>query len=458
MKDNLDRMPEECGVFGIFGAKDVASSLYYGLISLQHRGQESAGIVVSDGKNIKSHKGIGLVDEVFKDFKSNEYKGHLGIGHVRYSTSGGGSIENCQPLLFKCKLGQAALAHNGNLVNASTLRHQLEQQGSIFHSTNDSEVIAHLLSRASSDDLEGAITSALGQVRGAYSLLLMTEDKLIAIRDPLGIRPLVLGKRGNEYIVASESCALDIVGAKMVREIEPGEMLTISSEGLQWDNILYSKKRAFCSFEYIYFSRPDSDFMGKNVHAVRKNLGKVLAKYHPAEGDIVTGVPDSSLSAAAGLAEGLGIPYESALIRNRYVGRTFIKPSQEGRIAGVNLKLNVINSVIKGKRVIMVDDSIVRGTTSRKIVEMLKQGGAKEVHVRISAPPVTHPCHLGIDTSSQGELLAANNSLKEMTKAIKADSLAFLTPKQLLEGIGVDDGLCDACFTGNYPVKMGCCK
>lgn len=452
---NDDKFKEECGIFGVFSKKNsVASPIYYGLVALQHRGQESAGIAVSNGEEILQKKGLGLVDEAFKDFHLEALSGNLGIGHVRYSTFGGSSLVNAQPLTFKCRIGNLSLAHNGNLVNAEDIRKQLEQQGTIFQTTNDSEVIAHLLARSTTDKLEEAIVSALSQVRGAYSLVIMTLDKLIAIRDPHGIRPLCIGNLGGDYIVASETCALDTVGAEFVREVEPGEMVIIDKEGITSEIIFAGKKSAFCSFEYIYFARPDSDFQGKNVHSVRKKLGKYLAKKYPVEADIVTGVPDSSLSAAAGFAEQLKIPYEMGLVRNRYIGRTFIKPSQETRITGVSLKLNPVKQLVNGKRVVMVDDSIVRGTTSKRIITLLRNAGAKEVHVRIASPMVKFPCHLGIDTSSKGELLANKMSIEKMKEAIGADSLAFLTEKELYEGIGLKEGLCTACFTGNYPVPI----
>ncbi|QNO15250.1 amidophosphoribosyltransferase [Alkalicella caledoniensis] len=449
-----DKFKEECGVFGIFSKESVAPIIYYGLVSLQHRGQESAGISVSNGDYITEKRGLGLVDEAFKDYEIGSLKGRLGIGHVRYATFGGGTLINAQPLTFNCRLGNMSLAHNGNLVNAVEIRKQLEQQGTIFQTTNDSEVIAHLIARSTTDDLEGAIVSALSQIRGAYSLLILTPDKIMAIRDPRGIRPLVIGNLDGDFVVASETCALDTIGADLVREVEPGEMVIIDESGLTSNKILTGKKNAFCSFEYIYFARPDSEFQGKNVHVVRKNLGKILAKNYPLEADIVTGVPDSSLSAAAGFAEQLNIPYEMGLVRNRYIGRTFIKPSQENRITGVNLKLNPVKQLVKGKRVVMVDDSIVRGTTSKRIVSLLKKAGAKEVHVRIASPTVKYPCHLGIDTSSKGELLANKKNVEAMAKAIGADSLAFLTEKELYLGIGCKEGLCTACFTGEYPVPV----
>ncbi|SHK12445.1 amidophosphoribosyltransferase [Anaerobranca californiensis DSM 14826] len=450
-----DKFREECGIFGVFSRElEVAPLIYYGLIALQHRGQESAGIAVSNGREILQKKGLGLVDEVFRGYNLEELKGALGIGHVRYSTFGGSSLVNAQPLTFKCRLGNLSLAHNGNLVNAGEIREQLEGQGTIFQTTNDSEVIAHLLAKSTTSELEGAIISALSQVKGAYSLLIMTLDKLIAIRDPHGIRPLVLGKYHKSYVVASETCALDTIGAEFIREINPGEMVVIDKDGVFSSTIFAGKCKGFCSFEYIYFSRPDSELQGKNVHSVRKNLGKILAKNYPVQGDLVTGVPDSSLSAAAGFAEELKIPYEMGLVRNRYIGRTFIKPSQELRNIGVSLKLNPVKQLVNGKRVVMVDDSIVRGTTAKKIVNLLREAGAKEVHVRISAPPVRFPCHLGIDTSSKGELLANSRDVEKMREIIGADSLAFLTEKELLEGIGFTDGLCTGCFTGDYPVQI----
>ncbi|WCN37496.1 amidophosphoribosyltransferase [Aneurinibacillus uraniidurans] len=458
--DLWDKLNEECGVFGVYNHPDAPQITYYGIHALQHRGQESAGICASNGEVFSYHRGMGLVTEAFNGGQLEEIHGKMAIGHVRYTTAGESKIENAQPLVFKYTDGNLALAHNGNLVNADQVRHQLERQGSIFQTTSDTEVIAHLIAR-SGYEIEEAVRHALGMIKGAYALLVMTEKKLIVALDPNGLRPLVLGRMGDGgYVVSSETCAFDTVGAEVIRDVEPGEMIIIDENGLRSERFAGQAQRATCSFEYIYFARPDSDIGGINVHLARKELGRQLFREAPVvEADIVTGVPDSSTSAAIGYAEAAGLPYELGLIKNRYVGRTFIQPTQEMRARGVRMKLSAVRKVVEGKRVVMIDDSIVRGTTSGRIVSMLREAGAKEVHVRISSPPVKNPCFYGIDTSSREELIAATKSLEEIREMIGADSLYFLSPEGMIDAIGQEDsapnrGHCLACFTGQYPTEI----
>ncbi|WP_332691876.1 amidophosphoribosyltransferase [Halalkalibacter lacteus] len=450
---------EECGVFAIWGHKDAAHLTYYGLHSLQHRGQEGAGIVVTDGEQLKVHKGLGLVNDVFSPDDFERLSGHAAIGHVRYATAGGGGFANVQPLLFRSQTGSLAIAHNGNLVNANSMKHQLESQGSIFQSTSDTEVVAHLIKRSGYNTLEGQLRNSLEMLKGAYALAVLNEKQLMVALDPNGLRPLSIGRLGDAYVVASETCAFDLIGATYEREVEPGELVIIDDNGLRSTRFSGTATRAICSMEYVYFARPDSNVDEINVHTSRKSLGKQLAIEAPVEADVVTGVPDSSISAAIGYAEQAGIPYELGMIKNRYVGRTFIQPSQELREQGVKMKLSAVRGVVEGKRVVMIDDSIVRGTTSRRIVNMLREAGAKEVHVRISSPPIKNPCFYGIDTSNSGELIAANHSLEEMQEIMGADSLAFLSVEGLKTGIGRSDntsncGQCLACFTGEYPTEI----
>ncbi|MGG3739014.1 amidophosphoribosyltransferase [Aeribacillus pallidus] len=459
MLAEIKGLNEECGVFGVWGHSNAAQLTYYGLHSLQHRGQEGAGIVVTDGKVLKGIKGEGLVTEVFDADKLEELQGKAAIGHVRYATAGGGGYENVQPLLFHSQSGSLALAHNGNLVNATALKHQLERQGSIFQTTSDTEVLAHLIKRSGFPLLKDRVKNALTMLKGAYAFLIMTETELMVALDPNGLRPLSIGKIGDAYCVSSETCAFDIVGATFERDVEPGELLIINDEGLYSEKFSLSTSSAICTMEYIYFSRPDSNIHGINVHTARKNLGKQLAHEAQIEADVVTGVPDSSISVAIGYAEASGIPYEMGLIKNRYVGRTFIQPSQSLREQGVKMKLSPVRGVVEGKRVIMVDDSIVRGTTSKRIVSMLKEAGAKEVHVCISAPPIQHPCFYGIDTSTHEELIAANHSVEEIKEIIGADSLTFISVEGLLKAIGRPNegefrGQCLACFIGKYPTEI----
>lgn len=453
-----DKLNEECGVFGVFNHPDAPQLTYYGLHALQHRGQESAGICASDGETFSYHRGMGLVTEAFNDNQLNRIQGRMAIGHVRYTTAGGSLLENAQPLVFKYTGGNLALAHNGNLVNANQIRHQLERQGSIFQTTSDTEVIAHLIAR-SGYDIEQAVRESLRMIKGAYALLIMTEKQMIVALDPNGLRPLVLGRLQEGYVVASETCAFETVGAEYIRDIEPGEMLIIDEQGLRSDRFAGQTQRAICSFEYIYFARPDSDIDGINVHLARKEMGRQLFRESSIEADVVTGVPDSSTSAAIGYAEAAGLPYELGLIKNRYVGRTFIQPNQEMRARGVRMKLSAVRKVVEGKRVVMIDDSIVRGTTSSRIVRMLREAGAKEVHVRISSPPVKNPCFYGIDTSSREELIAGEKSIEQIREYIGADSLSFLSEQGMIDAIGRNDtapnrGHCLACFTGCYPTEI----
>lgn len=459
MLAELRGLNEECGVFGIWGDPNAAQITYYGLHALQHRGQEGAGIVVTDGKSLQAVKGEGLVNEVFSNGKLDHLKGSGAIGHVRYATAGGGGIENVQPLLFRSTTGSLAIAHNGNLVNANHLKQHLERQGSIFQTSSDTEVLAHLIKKSGYSTFEKRAKNALSLLKGAYAFIMMTEDEMTVALDPNGLRPLSLGKLGDAWVVASETCAFDIIGAEVVRSVEPGELLIINDEGLRVERFAFPAKRAICTMEYVYFSRPDSDIDGINIHTARKRLGKELAKEVQIEADVVTGVPDSSISAAIGFSESTGIPYELGLIKNRYVGRTFIQPSQDLRERGVKMKLSPVRQVVNGKRVVMVDDSIVRGTTSRRIVTMLKEAGATEVHVVISSPPIKNPCFYGIDISTNAELIAANNSIEEMRELIGADSLTFLSVEGMVRAIGRTDegpeaGHCLACFTNNYPTEI----
>ncbi len=451
----MDRMEEACGVFGMFApGQNLAQLTIFGLYALQHRGQESAGIAVSDGENVYVEKGMGLVSEVFPDLeKLGIGAGLAAIGHVRYPTSGLGRVENAQPLLVSYRYGSMAVAHNGNLVNAEELRLRLEKEGSIFQTTTDSELVTHLIARFGYKNLESSLKGVLPYLHGAYAFVFLTEKSLVGVRDPLGIRPLSVGQLNGSYILASESCAFDTIGAEMIRDVNPGEMVVINEEGLQSVQLLPSSRTALCIFEFIYFARPDSNINGRNIHLVRKELGRNLARENPAEADIVTGVPDSSLSAAAGFAEEAGLPYEMGLIKNRYIGRTFIQPRQEIRNLGVQLKLNPVQKVVDGKRVVVVDDSIVRGTTSRKLVSTFFRAGAIEVHLRISSPPVLSPCYYGIDTPTYEELIGSKRDIEEIRKEIGATSLGYLSKEGMLSAACLpEESLCMACFTGEYPV------
>ncbi len=462
MKNEIEdpKLGEECGVFGMYDmdGADVASSIYYGLFSLQHRGQESCGIAVSrtDGpkRNSSVCKGMGLVNEVFNADNLGKMKGDIGVGHVRYSTAGASVAENTQPLVLNYIKGTLSLAHNGNLVNALELRRELELTGAIFQTSIDSEVIAYLIARErlQTATVEEAVKLAMEKIKGAYSLVVASPRKLIGARDPFGFRPLCIGKRDNAYILSSETCALDTVGAEFVRDVKPGEIVTITPEGIRSDMSMAAKKPARCIFEYIYFARPDSYIDGICVHSSRLTAGKILAQTHPVEADIVVGVPESGNAAAMGYAMESGIPYGTAFIKNSYVGRTFIKPKQSARESSVMVKLNVLREVVRGKRVVMIDDSIVRGTTSARIVKMLKDAGATEVHVRISSPPFLYPCYFGTDVPSSDQLIAYHHSVDEICEMIGADSLGYLDFDRLSELIDGDTGYCHACFSGKYPV------
>ncbi|CAM3209275.1 amidophosphoribosyltransferase [Filibacter tadaridae] len=460
MLAELRGLNEECGVFGIWGHEDAAQISYYALHALQHRGQEGAGICVKDGKKLHVVKGEGLVNEVFSGEKLSHLTGNSAIGQVRYTTENGRGIENVQPTVFRSTTGSLALAHNGNLVNAAELREHLERQGSIFQTTSDTEVLAHLIKKTSGTLTQrDRVKKALSMLKGAFAFVIQTEDGLMIAQDPNGLRPLSLGKLGDAWVVASETCAFDLIGAECIRSVEPGELITINSKGLHSDRFAEAADSAMCSMEYVYFSRPDSDIDGINIHAARKRCGKQLAREVHIEADVVTGVPDSSISAAIGFSEESGIPYELGLIKNRYVGRTFIQPSQELREKGVKMKLSPVHQVVKGKRVVMVDDSIVRGTTSKRIVNLLKEAGATEVHVVIASPPLVSPCFYGVDISTDSELIATGRTVDEIKDVIGADSLTFLSTEGMLASIGRSQemkncGQCLACFTGEYPTEI----
>ncbi len=447
---------EECGVFGIFGVPDAASLTYYGLHALQHRGQEGAGIVAVDNGTFRRIKGNGLVTEVFNEEKLATLRGDMAIGHVRYTTAGGGGIENVQPFLFRHNSGDFAMAHNGNIVNSKLLRDYLENKGSLFQSSSDSEILAHLIkkeTRFRDRPRIFAIIDALNMLEGAFAFLIMTANRIYACRDKYGLRPLSIGRLGDGWVVSSETCAFDVLGAEFVRDVAPGEIVTIDHQGLRSRDYSMYKRCEMCAMEYIYFARPDSDIEGCNVHAYRKESGRLLFQEAPAEADIVVGVPDTSLSAAMGYAEASGLPYEMGLIKNKYIGRTFIQPTQELREKGVRMKLSAVRTIVRGKRVVLVDDSIVRGTTSRRIVTMLKEAGATEVHVRIASPPMTNPCFYGVDTSTYDELISARKNVEGVREEIGADSLSFLSPEALLKA-GNRKELCMACFTGRYPTAL----
>jgi len=450
-----DRLREECGVFGIWGAENAARLTYAGLYSLQHRGQESAGIVTTDGVEFREHRGLGLVSDVFAGGALEKLRGHVAIGHNRYSTTGGSQLQNAQPLVVNYREGKLAIAHNGNLVNALALRDEMESQGSIFQTTSDTEVILHLIARSKATEIERMIPEALARCQGAYSLVLLAGETLIGVRDPRGFRPLCLGRRGDSPVLASETCALDIVGADFVREIEPGEMVLIDRKGVRSIRMFKAEPGRACVFELIYFSRPDSVVYGMPVDQVRRTLGRTLAKEHPAEADIVISVPDSSNSAALGFAEESGIPFELGLIRNHYVGRTFIAPQQITRDFGVNLKFNPVRRILDGKRVVVVDDSIVRGTTSRSLVAMLRGAGAREVHFRVSSPPIGWSCYYGIDTPNRRELIASSHTVEQIQRYLHVDSLGYLSMEGLRACVERPDGHCYACFNGDYAVRFG---
>lgn len=456
-----DKFHDECGVFGVFNHKDAATLTALGLHALQHRGQEASGIVSVDGKQYFAHRGLGLVDDIFNESSTiAALKGTAAIGHNRYATTGGAGLRNVQPLYADLAFGGFTVAHNGDLTNASKLRSNLTTQGSIFQSTGDTEVIIHLVALSRKTSVFDRVIDALKQIEGAYSLIIHAEGKMMGVRDPNGFRPLVLGKLDSSYILASETCALDIIGAEFIRDIEPGELVVITEQGLQSHRPLNPANHSFCIFEYIYFARPDSMIEGKSVYDKRKNIGVVLAQESPCDVDLVVPVPDSGVPAAIGYAQETGIPFELGIIRNHYVGRTFIEPTQTIRHLGVKRKHNANRGLVDGKRIVLVDDSIVRGTTSRKIVEMMRAAGAKEVHMRIACPPTKHSCYYGIDTPTSAELLAATHSIEEMAKFIGVDSLSFISPDGLYRAMGEDKRntntpqYCDACFTGDYPVAL----
>ncbi|HEV8144380.1 MAG TPA: amidophosphoribosyltransferase [Methylomirabilota bacterium] len=450
-----DKFHDECGLFGIWNHAEAANVTYLGLYALQHRGQESAGIAATDGDNFHIEKAMGWVADVFSRERLRRLPGQRAIGHVRYSTAGSSNLRNAQPITAKTARGPIAIAHNGNLTNAEELRKGMEKGGAIFQSNSDTEVILHLLARAPAGPLEEQIPHALAQVKGAYSLLIMTRDAIYAIRDPHGFRPLTIGRLDDSLVVASETCALDLMEAKAERDVEPGEIVVISDAGLRSLRFAPPTDKLHCVFEYVYFARPDSVLWGRNVHTVRKALGRQLAREHPVSADIVIPVPDSGTSAALGYSEEAAIPYEMGLIRNHYVGRTFIEPQQGIRHFGVKVKLNPMPEMIGGKRVIVVDDSIVRGTTSRKIVRMVRAAGAREVHVRISSPPIQWPCYYGIDTPTRKELIGASHQVEEIRRYLGADTLGYLSLDGMLKATGTDPAtFCHACFTGNYRVGI----
>jgi amidophosphoribosyltransferase len=451
----MDKFKDECGVFGIFGQPEAANLTYLGLYALQHRGQESAGIATSDGLQVREHRAMGEVADGFKQDTLDTLIGSSAIGHVRYSTAGSSRIENAQPLLIDCVHGQLAVAHNGNIVNAGELKDALLRQGSIFQTTSDTEVIVHLYARSKGATTEEAIVDAISQVRGAYSLVMLTGDSIIAARDPHGFRPLCIGRKDDAVIVCSETCALDIIGATYVRDVEPGEVLIISASGTKSIKPFPPQPLAHCVFEHVYFARPDSYVFGRSVNEVRTDFGRLLARESGVEADVVVPIPDSGVCAAIGFAEESGMPMRMGLIRNHYVGRTFIEPQQSIRHFGVKVKLNPVRSILEGKRVVLIDDSIVRGTTSRKIVKMIKSAGAKEVHMRISCPPTISPCFYGVDTPRRAELIAATHTLDEIQKYLGADSLAYLSLEGMLSAVAPSQrSYCTSCYTGVYPIAF----
>ncbi|MBF0187297.1 MAG: amidophosphoribosyltransferase [Magnetococcales bacterium] len=452
-----DSLKEECGVFAVFNHPEASNLTYLGLYALQHRGQECAGIVSVEDRILHTHRGRGLVADIFKRSDLDRLTGNMAIGHVRYSTSGGSASQrNLQPLVVDTSNGGVAFAHNGNLANGVEMRRSLERRGSIFQSTMDTEVIVHLTALSQRSTFSERLVEALHQVKGAYALTAMDENSMIGVRDPNGFRPLVIGKVGeNGYVLSSETCALHLIEAEFVRDVEPGEMVVISRDGIQSYFPFPKKERTLCVFEHIYFARPDSTIDGINVYEARKKIGAWLAREHPCEGDMVIPIPDSGVPAALGFAQHANMPFELGIIRNHYVGRTFIEPQQSIRHFGVKIKLNATRRLIRGKRIVLVDDSIVRGTTSRKIVKMVREAGATEVHVRISSPPTSFPCFYGIDTPTRKELLASSHTIEEMRRYITADSLAFLSLDGLYEAVeGKEAGFCDACFSGDYPVPF----
>jgi len=461
MPTEVKGLNEECGLFGVWGNPAAAQLAYFGLHALQHRGQEGAGITANDHGELQSERGLGLLADVFRDpARLARLTGEAAVGHVRYATAGNHGVENIQPLEFNFSDSQFALAHNGNLTNAVSLRRNLEQNGAIFHASSDSEILMHLIRRSPAGSLTDQLKDALRQVHGGFAYLLLTNDRLFAALDPNGFRPLVVGKLPTGgYVVCSETCALDTVGATFIQDVHPGELLTIDDQGLKIDHYTTDTQLAICSMEYIYFARPDSDIHGVNVHSARKRMGAALAKEQPVDADIVVGVPNSSLSAATGYAEASGLPYEMGLIKNQYSSRTFIQPTQALREQGVRMKLSAVKGVVAGKRVVLIDDSIVRGTTSRRIVKLLKDAGAKEVHLRIASPPLRFPCFYGIDIQTTKELIAAQQTIPEMCHTFGADSLGFLSEQGVIDAVGLKvdapyGGLCMAYFNGDYPTPL----
>ena len=448
-----DRFHDECGLFGVFNHAEAANVAYLGLYALQHRGQESAGIASTDGHAFHVEKAMGWVADVFSRERLKRLPGHRALGHVRYSTAGSSNLRNAQPISANTVHGPVAIAHNGNLINAEELRRELEHDGAVFQSSSDTEVILHLLARADGVTIADQLVQALTRVKGAYTLLLLTPSSIIAVRDPSGFRPLTLGKLGQTWLLASETCALDLIEAEAVRDVEPGEILIVDDRGLRSLRPFRPAPRLQCVFEYVYFARPDSVLWGHNVHRVRKAMGHQLAHEHPVEADVVIPVPDSGAGAALGFSEESGIPYDSGLVRNHYVGRTFIEPQQGIRHFGVKIKLNPNREVLEGRRVVVVDDSIVRGTTSRKIVKMVRAAGAREVHMRISSPPIQWPCYYGIDTPTRKELIGSSHRVSEIQRYLGADSLGYLSLDGMLKATSADPGhFCHACFTGQYKV------
>lgn len=457
-KDSLS-LHEACGLFGVYDndGLDVARLTYLGLYAVQHRGQEGCGIAVNNEGDIHGHKGLGLVPDVFSDRVLDRLTGKMAVGHTRYSTTGANTVENCQPLIVNYKNSRVALAHNGNLVNASLLRHELEDKGAVFQTSTDSEVIANLISRyrLQFTSIEEVLTETIRTIQGSFAIVMLTPKRLIGIRDPMGIRPLCIGRLDNSYILASETCALDSVGAKVIRDVEPGEIVLIGENGIESIRVSDLPRR-LCVFEHIYFARPDSFIDGASVYHARLEAGRRLAKEHPVEADLVIGVPDSGLTAAIGFSRESGIPYGEGFIKNRYVGRSFIQPQQSQRELSVRIKLNALRNEVRGKRLVMIDDSIVRGTTSRNIVQILKDAGATEVHMRISSPPVMYPCHFGIDIPSRSQLIAASHSVEEIRNFLGADSLGYLSVGGLVESPKSlpNHGFCTGCFTGTYPMAV----
>ena len=450
-----DKFKDECGVFGIAGHPDAANLTYLGLYALQHRGQESAGIASSDGKRVSLSRAMGYVADCFDEEKLNELSGSLAIGHVRYSTAGESNLVNAQPILIDCSHGEISLCHNGNIVNATELRQQLVREGSIFQTSSDTEVILHLYARSQAAAAEDAIIESVSQIRGAFSIVMLTKEKLIAVRDPHGFRPLAVGRLGDATIVCSETCALDLIGATYIRDVEPGEVLVISKSGMRSYKPFAEASPAHCIFEHVYFARPDSYVFGQSVNEVRTELGRELAREAAVDADVVVPIPDSGVCAALGYAEESGVPFKMGLIRNHYVGRTFINPQQAIRHFKVKVKLNPVKSILEGKRVLLIDDSIIRGTTSQKIVRMIRAAGASEVHMRISCPPTISPCYYGIDTPRRSELIGSSKSVEDIREFLNADSLSYLSLEGMLSSVGLRArSYCTSCFTGKYPVEI----